>query len=259
MIDISVVIPTYKRSDLLKRLLRSIAAQTLKPKEVIVVDDCSEMTAEYKKVIEEYRECFPSLLFLEQPENGGAPKARNRGIRQASCDWVALVDDDDEWLPGKLKAQAKIIQDSNFKNLGLVYTWTRADGANGMASYDSKISVSGDARSYIVTTNFIMSASVIVKKRAIVEAGLFDEALPSCQDWDMWIRIFLKGYECDVAKEILTIYHRHGGESIGLSARALEGYRLLLEKHWLPILKYTQPLNWAKKSFLYLKTRLSAA
>ncbi|XKE47226.1 glycosyltransferase family 2 protein [Halomonas organivorans] len=259
MMDISVVIPTYKRPGLLKRLLQSITEQTVKPKEIIVVDDCSDMISEYEEVIDDFRKCFPSLQFLVQPENGGAPKARNRGIRKASCDWVALVDDDDEWLPNKLEVQATIIQNTRLTNLGLVYTWTKAVGDNGLESYESKISVTGDARSRIVSTNFIMSASVIVKRQAILEAGLFDESLPSCQDWDMWIRIFMKGYECDVAREVLTIYHRHGGESIGLSSKALLGYRVLLEKHWFAILRFTSPLNWAKKTVLYTKTRLKMA
>ncbi|WP_429047120.1 glycosyltransferase family 2 protein [Aeromonas hydrophila] len=249
---ISVVIPTFKRPDLLARLLDSIAYQTLKPQEVIVVDDHSNMNEEYHLIIEKYREEFEILKYIVLEKNSGAPTARNTGIHEASSEWIALVDDDDEWLPTKLEKQYNLIEKKHDKNLGLIYTWTEAVGKNGQESYTSYHSHRGDVCAKILSTNFIMSASVIVKKSAIVDAGLFDVHLPSCQDWDMWTRIALKGYEFDVVEERLTIYHRHGGESIGLSARAKLGYKLFLESHWIAIFRKTSPLNWLKKIYLYI-------
>ncbi|KGK23186.1 hypothetical protein DC58_10095 [Vibrio navarrensis] len=249
---ISVVIPTFKRPDLLERLLESISLQTLKPQEVIVVDDHSNMNDEYNLVIRKYHEEFKVLKYIVLEKNSGAPTARNRGILEAKSEWIALVDDDDEWLPTKLEKQFNLIKKSHDKNLGLIYTWTEAVGQNGQESYTSYHSHRGDVCAKILSTNFIMSASVIVKKSAIMDAGLFDVHLPSCQDWDMWTRIALKGYEFDVVEERLTIYHRHGGESIGLSARAKLGYKLFLESHWIAILRKTSPLNWLKKIYLYI-------
>lgn len=249
---ISVVIPTFKRPDLLARLLDSIAYQTLKPQEVIVVDDHSNMNEEYHLIIEKYREEFEILKYIVLEKNSGAPTARNTGIHEASSEWIALVDDDDEWLPKKLEKQYDLIGKCKDKNIGLIYTWTEALGQNGQESYTSCHSHRGDVCSKLLSTNFIMSASVLVRKSAIIEAGLFDVQLPSCQDWDMWTRIALKGYDFEVVEEILTVYHRHGGESIGLSSRAKLGYKLFLESHWLPILLKTSPLNWVKKVYLYI-------
>ena len=96
-----------------------------------------------------------------------------------------------------------------------------------------------------------MSASVMVRKSAIVAAGLFDDVLPSCQDWDMWTAIFMKGYTAEVVEDIQTIYHRHGGESIGLSPRAKLGYKLFLDKYFMEIIKRTSFINILKKSWLY--------
>ena len=250
---ISVVIPTYKRPELLERLLNSIAQQTLNPDEVIVVDDCSKMNVEYLKVIEFYKVKLNNLCFITLDVNSGAPTARNKGINLAKGDWVALVDDDDEWLPEKLEKQIELIKNSTVKNLGFVYTWTTAKGQKGQESYESCISVKGSAKKALLTTNYIMSASVLIKKQALLEAGGFQANYPSCQDWDTWIRIALLDYGFDVVQEVLTIYHRHGGESIGLSSRAKLGYKMLLKAHWREILKYTTPLNWLKKMLLYFK------
>jgi glycosyltransferase involved in cell wall biosynthesis len=234
---ISVVIPTYKRPDLLARLLESICKQTLLPSEVIVVDDASGMDKAYQSCVDRFRPRLPRLHCHYLAENSGAPYARNAGIRLAKYEWVALVDDDDEWLPKKLASQWSIACNAD-PNLGLIYTWTEAQGSEEQSSYLSKHTVRGDARRAVFLTNFIMSASVMVRKCAIVKAGMFDETLPSCQDWDMWARIFLNGYTCDVVPEILTIYHRHDGDSIGISKKARHGYRKFFKKHYTSIIKH---------------------
>lgn len=251
---ISVVIPTYKRPDLLSRLLESICRQTLQPLEIIVVDDASGMNDNYSICIERFKARLPNLRLSRLNKNAGAPHARNIGIEQATQEWIALVDDDDEWLPEKLEKQWALASIADEKT-GLIYTWTHAQNTNGQIAYTSDHNIKGDARRAILTTNFIMSASVMVRKQAIIGAGLFDETLPSCQDWDMWTRIFLKGYICDVVPEILTIYHQHGGESIGLSARAKLGYKLFLDKHFRAILRHTGPVNILKKTWLYFRMK----
>jgi len=253
---ISVVIPTYKRPDRLRRLLISIVRQTRLPDEVIVVDDCSEMHEIYCEVISEFAPLLPNLHYTALEQNSGAPVARNRGISLSSGDWIALVDDDDEWLPQKLEKQIQLIESRGNSQLGFVYTWAKAQGQNGQESYDACKSISGDARKALLSTNFILSPSVLIKKEALVAVKGFDERLPSCQDWDTWIRVALAGYHFATVEEQLVIYHRHGGESIGLSPRAKLGYRLLLEKHWRKILRHTSPLNWLKKLVLYCKVRL---
>lgn len=254
---VSVVIPTYKRPDCLMRLLKSIVDQTRLPEEVIVVDDCSGMSERYNEVIAEFAPFLPNLLFISLEENSGAPAARNRGISLSSGDWIALVDDDDEWLPQKLEKQVQLIMGNGHSQLGFVYSWAKALGQNGQDSYDACKSIQGDARKALLTTNAILSPSVLIRKDALVAVKGFDEKLPSCQDWDTWIKVALAGYHFATIEEQLVIYHRHGGESIGLSPRAKMGYRLLLEKHWREILRYTSPLNWLKKMILYCKVRVA--
>lgn len=250
---ISVVIPSYKRPKLLDRLLSSISKQTFLPNEIIVIDDASNMDKEYRAVADKYKAIFHNLQYIVLEKNSGAPVARNIGINLSKNEWIALVDDDDEWLTTKLEKQIDLINKYKDKPLGLIYTWAKAIDSENKLLYESTHTYSGIVKKELLKTNFIMSASVIVNKQAILDAGLFNINFPSCQDWDMWLRIALKNYSIAVVPEVLTIYHRHGGLSIGLSSNAKIGYNLFLKEHWKSIVLYTSPINWAKKIFLYFK------
>ncbi|MRS01743.1 glycosyltransferase family 2 protein, partial [bacterium] len=192
---VSIVIPTYKRPDYLNRLLESIARQTFQGFEVIVVDDNSPNREEYEHVISKFKSIFKEMHFVSNDANRGAPFSRNRGIRLAKYSLIALVDDDDEWLPEKLTRQVALFSNSP-ENVGIVYTWTDAIIEKGDVVHRYRGEIEGKALKEILRECFIPSPSVMVRKKSIEDAGLFDETLPSCQDWDMWTRILLAGYEC---------------------------------------------------------------
>lgn len=250
---ISIVIPTHKRVDLLERLLDSIAVQTWQDFEIIVVDDASPNMDDYRQLIASKTKRWPALQYVRLQANSGAPAARNEGIRRARGTWVALVDDDDEWLPRKLELQMKIAAGAP-EAVGLIYGWTRVVDGAGRVLNDSRPMIEGMAVKDIFNTNFIMSPSVMVRRSVFDKVGMFDETLPSCQDWDMWARVLAGGYECRVVKELIAVYHRHGQSSIGLSARAKDGYQIFLKKHGWSIVKFTGPLNWAKKAWTFART-----
>lgn len=246
---VSIVIPTYKRVDYLDRLLQSIEAQTFKDFEVIVVDDNSPNIIEYEPIVEKYKNIFKEFKFITKKENRGAPHSRNIGIKEAKYDLIALVDDDDEWLPKKLEKQVKIFEDSDDK-VGLVYSWTDVMDEDRNIIYNYRSEIEGNAKKEILKECFIPSPSVMVRKKAIIEAGLFDESFPSCQDWDMWTRIIMKGYEVRVVKGVVTIYHKHTNGNIGLSSNANKGYYLFVTKHFKSIALHIG-INYAL--FLYFK------
>ncbi len=234
---VSIVIPTYKRPDLLERLLESINKQTFKNFEVIVVDDNSPNINEYELVIRKYSELFNEFTFFRNNINSGAPFSRNLGILNAKYDLIALVDDDDEWLESKLFEQVKVFE--NNENVGIVYTWTKVieNGKNLISNYKSEIEGTKNALKGILRECYIPSPSVMLRKKALLKAGLFDITFPSCQDWDMWTRVILLGYECRVVPAFLTIYHKHEQETIGNSPKAILGYKLYYKKHKIHILK----------------------
>ncbi len=103
--DVSVVIPTYNRADWLPQTLASVLDQTLKPVEVIVVDDGStDGTAALAR-------SFPASVTYVRIENSGVCRARNVGVGQATAPWIAFCDSDDLWRPDKLAAQASLLQE----------------------------------------------------------------------------------------------------------------------------------------------------
>lgn len=227
---VSVVIPTFKRPDFLARLLAAIQQQTFQSFEVIVVDDNSPNFEEYFSVYKTYAEVFPEFHLLRNQENKGAPFSRNRGILASKYDLIALVDDDDEWLPTKLEKQIGVFSNSSEK-VGLIYTWTDSVDEDNNVVHKYRSTVETNLKREILKECFIPSPSVMVRKSAIIAAGLFDEKLPSCQDWDMWTRIIMKGYGVKSIKEVLTIYHKHSSGSIGLSKNAKKGYRMYYLKN----------------------------
>ena len=234
---VTVVIPTYKRFDYLERLLVSLTIQTYKDFEVIVVDDHSPDQDSYQEVIKKFENEFISLTYLTNKENSGAPHSRNRGIRLAKGELIALVDDDDEWFSTKLEKQVKCFEDGE-KSLGLVYTWADVVNENKEKIAENREVVIGIGKKDIVNRCFICSPSVMLTKNALVSSGMFDESFPSCQDWDMWTRVFFNGFTCDVVKEPLVYYYKHSGPSIGTSPRSLLGFRKFYGKHFFKLLRY---------------------
>ena len=111
---VSIIIPTYNRAKLLSRAIKSVLDQTFKDFELIIVDDGS--TDNTKGVVEEFQKKDSRIKYIWQ-ENSGAPaKPKNTGIRQARGEYVAFLDDDDEWFPKKLEKQIELFED----NIGFV-------------------------------------------------------------------------------------------------------------------------------------------
>jgi succinoglycan biosynthesis protein ExoO len=104
--DFSVIIPAYNVSGIVGRAIRSAAAQTLPPLEILVIDDCS--TDNTVEVVRALGREIPSLRLLSTPANGGPSAARNVGLREAKADWIALLDSDDAWKPGRLKRLSEV-------------------------------------------------------------------------------------------------------------------------------------------------------
>ena len=120
--QISVIIPTYNRYELLKRALTSVYAQSYQPEEVIVVDDgSSDATCNIKND-------FPNIVYIRQ-ENKGVSSARNTGIKKASCQWMAFLDSDDEFHADKLQKQVKFLE--KHQDINIVYSNAKSIDYNG--------------------------------------------------------------------------------------------------------------------------------
>ncbi len=192
-VKISVVIPAYNAAAFLPRCLESVLAQTLKPEEVIVVDDGStDNTAALAAEL--------GARVISQP-NGGLSAARNTGIRNASCEWIALLDADDMWAPTKLERQAACIRPETV----LVYTGVRNFDDNGVRSASPATAVTSALKMIRYRTPF-SSSSVLARREMLMLDGGFREDIRACEDWEMWFRLRQLG-EFEAVADPLTDYY----------------------------------------------------
>ncbi len=178
----TVIIPTYNRADLLRRSINSVMRQKIPPFELIVVDDGSTDHTEQMIASE-----FPDVIYCKQPHKG-VSAARNKGISLARCEWLAFLDSDDAWLPDKLVSQQKTIQASN--NASICHTneiWIRnGKRVNPHLKHQKK---GGWIFQHCLPLCAISPSSALIHQSVFDAIGLFDENLPTCEDYDLWLRI----------------------------------------------------------------------
>jgi glycosyltransferase involved in cell wall biosynthesis len=205
--SVSVVIPTYNCVSLLPNAIRSAYAQTLAPLEVIVVDDgCADGTAE---VLGRLAPTLPGNFTYRSKTNGGEASARNAGVSMARGDFVAFLDQDDIWLPDKLERQMSLFEHD--PSLGLAFTaLTRVAGGAREVVLQLEWDASPEAviRSLMVGC-VITPSTVIVRRDVLAAVGPFDESLWLGNDWELWLRIAVKGYRVGYLPEPLTDYYWH--------------------------------------------------
>lgn len=202
---ISVVISTYNRLELISRALDSIINQTLPADEIIVVDDGSvDNSASWIK------QRYPDLRVLVQP-NQGVSTARNNGIRLARNDWIALLDSDDEWLPNKLKQQvAAIEQHPKTVLCHCDEQWVR----NGRRVNPMKkhAKAGGWIFEQCLPRCVISPSATMLRKTLLDEVGWFDESLPACEDYDLWLRVCARYPVLYIEQQLLIKYGGHADQ-----------------------------------------------
>ena len=240
MIQVSVIIPTYQRPKFLRLALESVLVQTFPHFEVIVVDDASrDRTPEIVKEFNDNR-----VRYLAHEINKGGSAARNTGISHARGKYIAFLDDDDEWLPEKLRLQIDVLEKSR-PEVGGVYTGcTKINRDNGKVVSHKTPTQRGHMFSRLLIKNCISStSSILLKKECFERVGLFDESLPSFQDYDLCLRIS-REFQFEAIPEQLFIYHIHE-KKIWTNLEALSiGLCRMLEK-------YGKDLSILRKNFGY--------
>ena len=218
VLNVSVIIPTYNRKNLLKRALHSASSQTFVPQEIIVVDDgSSDGTKDW--VLER----FPCVRYISQ-DNSGVSSARNRGIREAKGSWIAFLDSDDEWMPDKLEKQEIAINDS--KEAWLCHTneiWIR----NGIRVNQMKKhqKYGGDVFENCLDICRISPSSALIKKEVFEMVGLFDESLKVCEDYDLWLRITAVLPVIFLDEQLIIKYGGHA-DQLSRVDNGIEQYRI---------------------------------
>ncbi len=185
--DVSVVMPAWRAAPTIGRALSSIAAQTLRPREVIVVDDGSDdgtcAAAEALAPV-----LAPTTLKVFRQQNAGPGAARNRAISEATSGLLAFLDADDEWLPEKLEISVGALADPGAVLVAhniVVQDGERQDRLDCARHLPS----GGDAFAALFKRGFVATSSVVCRRDAVDAAGRFDESLPSGQDYELWLAI----------------------------------------------------------------------
>ena len=223
MSKVSVIIPTYNRGAVVLRALRSVFAQDHAVDQVIVVDDGST-----DDTIERVERDFPKVELIVQT-NHGVSHARNRGIERARNEWLAFLDSDDEWLPGKITAQlAEIMSDGISCVCHSDEIWIR--NGRRVNPMNKHRKYGGDIFLHCLPRCVMSPSSVVLHRSLLDEVGMFDETLPVCEDYDLWLRIASQTRVLYVPEKLLIKYGGHK-DQLSRSSWGMDRYRIqTLEK-----------------------------
>lgn len=187
MKQVTAIITTHNRLDLLKRAIESVYVQTYKNLELIVVDDASTDGTE------DYCRTLPlRYIHIPKRESKGGNYARNLGIKSAKGEYVAFLDDDDYWLPTKIEKQVALIES---KDCELVHCgrWLEIVGKEGEVTFKDRMPSPfhyGDMhKKILLTVCTTVTTNILANRQALIDVGMFDENLRFWQDYELTIRM----------------------------------------------------------------------
>ena len=228
---ISAVVTTHCREPkIVARALRSVLNQTYPDLEILLIDDSFpdyEKREEVRRLAEGYGS---RLKYVQHSSCLGACAARNTGLFEAKGEFVAFLDDDDEWLPDKIQKQ---LERFDSEKVGLVYCNSKVvNDLTGKIYVTHLKKIKNDAYFELFIDNFVGSASFpLIRTGALREIGGFDVELRAKQDVDAWLRLS-KNYSFNYVDEPLALYHIHSGKRVSTNPyNKISGIERLIEKN----------------------------
>ena len=214
---VSVIIPTHNRAAMLRQALESVRLQEMEGVEIIVVDDGS--TDGTPQVVQELQ---PGIVYLKQSQQGVAA-ARNLGIRHSRAPYIAFLDSDDLWLPGKLKKQIEFLQSR--PGIGLLYArmWSYHVDSPDQRRLDPRV-VARTFHELLNGPNSVTTSTVMVRRECFDTVGVFDPRLKAAEDHELWLRI-VRRFPIAFMDEVVAEYRRHGNSINSDPSQLYEGYR----------------------------------
>jgi len=228
---VSVIIPTFNRRERVLKAIASVVSQTRQPDEIIVVDDGS--TDGSSAAI---RNNFPTVTVIRQ-QNSGVSAARNTGIRAATGEWLAFLDSDDEWKPEKLEKHITFaVSHPEYRVSQTDEVWIRNGRfVNPMKKHEKR---GGLFFQDALKLCLVSPSAVMIRHDVFRDIGSFDETLPACEDYDLWLRILAREPIGYLEKKLVV---KHGGHPDQLSRTfiAMDRFRV---RAILKILRYPELL-----------------
>ena len=225
---VTVIITTYKRSDVVERAIKSVINQTYNNIEVIVVDDNANFPEERKKTSEIVKK-YPNIIYIPNSKNLGGALARNEGIYKANGKYIAFLDDDDEYRGDKIEKQYKLYKEHENEKVGLIFSNEKSIDYNESLIYQQMIEC-------ISPTSFWF-----VPKKVLEDIGYFEDT-PCKQDSIVLLKIIAAGYTLYKVPENLVIFNKHDSDN-GISGTkksniiGMNNYREWCRKYYNKITK----------------------
>ncbi len=223
---VSIVIPNYNQARYVSDAINSVLAQTYSSYEILVVDDGS--TDDSREVLAGFG---VQIRYIWQ-ENQGLAGARNTGIRAAQGEFLALLDADDIWLPDFLRTMVSIAD--AYPEAAVIYCCAQGMAVGGQdlpQTFGGPVVASAHLYQSILRANWIIPSTVLMRRSVIEAAGLFDQSLRSCEDWDLWLRLLPKAVFVGVPG-CLVRYRLHGSSLSKNLAGMREAAAATVAKHF---------------------------
>ena len=211
-VKVSVILPTFNRSDSVGASIESVLGQTYSDLELIIIDDGSVDSTE--EVVRGFKDDRIRYLKLEQ--NGGVSNARNIGVNESKSGIIAFEDSDDLWHADKLEKQMNYMNEHPETLLVYcAYEKTMLDGSvSRIPAKDTDTAMlEGDIYPFLLQRNTIGAPTVVMKKEAFNKVGGFDSSYPALEDWDLAIRVSQIGAIGYINEVLLDVTVREGGVS----------------------------------------------
>lgn len=218
---VSVVVPCFRCVKTIAEAVASVAAQTLRPAEVLLIDDCSgDGTLER---LHEVAQSYPHgwVRVFAMPRNGGPSGARNRGWEHAAHAYVAFLDADDTWHPRKIELQMRVFQAEPQLAL-LAHQMNVQPRTDPPPAQRQPFRVKPMSGRFLGMRTSIPTASVVLRRDLPFR---FDEQRMRAEDFMLWAQIMLSGYRCATINQILASWHKPAFGAGGLSGDMTAMYR----------------------------------
>jgi len=220
MPQVSVIIPVYNRRILLERAIQSVLNQSFTDFELIIVDDCSEEDLSSIDILSNDKR----INYLQLNYRSGVSCARNTGVKKSTGRWVAFLDSDDEWHSEKLRLQSRWLSENQyFEIVQSKEIWIRnGKRVNPPRTHEK---TQGDIFEASLDRCMITPSSVMLSRRLFENSGGFNESLPACEDYDLWLRICCNNRIGLIDRNLLTRYGGHDDQLSG-SIGVLDRFRI---------------------------------
>jgi glycosyltransferase involved in cell wall biosynthesis len=234
--EVSVIIPTHTRANLIGRAIQSVLNQIYSDFELIIVNDCSlDNTEEIVKGFKDQR-----IVYLKHEKNRGVAASCNTGVRKAMGDYIFILNDDDLITPWALEKLVKKIEQSDLENLGGIYNWSWWINDKGKTLRIINSKKGGYIFNEILKKQVF--TNLLIKKEVFEKVGLYDENLLSNEDFDFYLRM-AKKYQFDFVPEILMVIRSHSQTHLStFTERHIRDHAKIIKRY---------SSNWRSQRFLF--------